>query len=128
MRQVIVPIPEEMRIKLGQLNKSKSHLEQDDKNKISGRSLNNAMEQPDTYYPEHYNKKKLVNQESYDVSESERRTETSNLPSVYKKRDETPEILANFKPEPSTRRKRQRARYLNDTTFNDTTKEDEEKY
>ena len=124
-----------MRIKLGQLNKSKIHLEEDEfdkTNKISGRSLNNAMEQPDTYYPDNYNKKRLVNQESYDVSESERRIQTNNLPSLYKQRSETPEILANFKPEPSARCKRQRNRYLNDTNFNDTTREiditKEEKY
>lgn len=140
-RQIIVPIPEEMRIKLGQYAKHQTSLDtqeiQSDRKTprstrtglgdraISGRTITNldSTPIPNSEYLKHQNQEIT----SYDLIESARKHKPDNLPTIYNQRSETPEILANFKPESSSRKsaRKSRRRYLDDSVFNESVKSKE---
>ncbi len=127
VRQVIVPIPEEMRIKLGEYARKAQKPESS-----SMRAASQSHSGRNT--PHRSAEKRLTDLDpvsnTYDLSESSRRHKPDHLPRIGSQNSElsgvNSEILANFKPDESARRKsRNRARYLDDSVFNDKSKSEE---
>ena len=126
VRQVIVPIPEEMRIKLGQFALKSNQIGSVLPSTPNSQTVT-AVGEDLTPQSEYSNKKKVMSSnDSYDIviASSRQNQKPNNLPSIENTRREMSEILKNFKPELSNRQTEQKKNNL-DRSFNDTTLEND---
>ncbi len=129
VRQVIVPIPEEMRIKLGQYARDSQQQET-----LSGRVGNHSnRENSGRNTPHRSVEKRLTELDSvsktYEPSEFSRRHKLDSLPRIDSQKNEMPgvssAILANFEPAESVRKNRKKERYLDDSVLDNNGKTEE---
>lgn len=129
VRQVIVPIPEEMRIKLGQYAQKGNQVGAVMPTTPKSQRVT-AVGEDLTPRSEYSHKKRHVmsSNDSYDlvIASMKQNHKPDHLPSIDNPRRATPEILKNFKPQEQVSNSRQgnSDRQL-DKSFNDTTLEND---